>query len=221
VVGVRITGQTKSISYEHGRYLQFAYKDSPYSDSVKFRVDPTFTDEQIATATFESDFGAAHRPSWTTTAGIYMYQSGGITIADSKIEYMPGNGIYAHQCTFVIIVGNEIQFNAMRSAELKNEGVAAAGITLYKPMDRGADKQSTTGLDYRVYIIRNQIHHNHNEMLAWKLKSQPRTGPLDPHIGRYGAGIHIIDKDWIRDGEGRVLIANNVIFWNGIGAIHT
>ena len=46
-----------------------------------------------------------------------------------------------------------------------------------------------------------------------------RTGPMDPHIGRYGAGISIINKDWVA--EGRVLIANNVIFWNGIGAIHT
>ena len=46
-----------------------------------------------------------------------------------------------------------------------------------------------------------------------------RSGPMDPHIGRYGAGISIINKDWVA--EGRVLIANNVIFWNGIGAIHT
>ena len=71
-IGVKITGQTKSVPYEHARYLQFAWKQNLWDNDVAFRVDPTFTDEQIATATYERDFGTSHRPSWTTTAGVVV-----------------------------------------------------------------------------------------------------------------------------------------------------
>ena len=145
------------------------------------------------------------RPSYIDTRGLYTSTSNNIIIRNNYIHHTPGGGLRVADSYFIDIVGNEVERCSARSYS----GTHALVVTKTIPIGSS---------DYSINIFKNKVHHNYNEQYSWS----PSKTIITPRIDE-GKGISLQRNNtsaWI-NGSGRILVANNICYWNGFSGVHT
>jgi parallel beta-helix repeat protein len=145
------------------------------------------------------------RPSYIDTRGLYVTRCNNLIIRNNTIHHTPGGGLRVAESSYVDIIGNEIY----RCSAKSYSGTHALVVTKTEPI--GSD-------DYSVKILKNTIHHNYNEQFSWA----PDKTIITPRIDE-GKGISLQrnnTSNWI-NGSGRILVENNLCYWNGFSGVHT
>ncbi|PWH83284.1 hypothetical protein DIS18_01655 [Algibacter marinivivus] len=217
--GLEIFGEVNNIPLSTANALQFVYiiddvnlngtATAPTELDIKFRnEDETNDNDDIVEETdIYTNINNLEvlRPSYVDTRGFYITNSNNIIIKDNKIHHTPGGGLRVSKCEFVDVLENEIY----RCSAKSYSGTHALVITNSKPI---------TGNGYSINVLRNEIHHNYNELYSWS----PAKTKITPRIDE-GKGISLQKNnttEWI-NGSGRILVANNVCYWNGFSGVHT
>jgi hypothetical protein len=148
-----------------------------------------------------------YRPTYYDTRGLYLSDVHHIDILNNHIHHMPGGGLRVSDCEDILIEGNEINDCSRRSSG-GTHGLVVTKATSTRTSD-----------DYRIKILRNLVHHNYNEQYSWA----PDKIIITPHIDE-GKGISMqrnqttASVNW---DNGRILIANNICYYNGFSGIHS
>ncbi len=128
--------------------------------------------------------------------GILIRNSHHVRVAGNEISGMPLNGISTVESSNLIIVGNEIYENAFWN---HSQG---SGISLWHSVSNGEPPDPD---GYHDRVIGNRVYRNENKVTSvW----------FDYEVITDGNGI-IIDQGRETNYDGRVLVANNVVFDNG------
>ncbi len=128
--------------------------------------------------------------------GILIRNSHHVRIAGNEISGMPLNGISTVESSNLVIVDNEIYENAFWN---HSQG---SGISLWHSVSNG---QPPDADGYHDRVIGNRVYRNENKVTSvWR----------DYEVITDGNGI-IIDQGRETNYDGRVLVANNVVFDNG------
>lgn len=200
--GLEIEGEVENIPLSTALALQFLYDDG--SGAIKYRVQPGTSETGVKQMTFES-LRNVSRPSYTDTRGIYMSDVHHIDIIDNKVHHMPGNGLRVAKGDYINIIGNEVH-NCSRKSYSGTHGLVVTKSTSIDKLD-----------DYKIFILKNEVHHNFNEIYSWN----PGKTFITPRIDE-GKGISLQRNTeaygWM---HGRILIANNVAYWNGFSGVHS
>lgn len=204
---LELYGQVEHIPLATAKALQFVYKDE--NGEIQYRVDPQFSDddEQIASLTLPVLGSNIPRVSYTDTRGLYMSNSHHVTIKHNHIHHVPGTGLRVAESEFVDIQGNEIH-DCSRKSYSGTHALVVTKTSDNLPAQSGWD-------DYRVLVIGNLVHHNYNEIYSWV----GTKSFIHPRIDE-GKGISLQRNQMFSNG-GRILVANNVAYWNGYSGIHS
>ncbi|MEN8928838.1 MAG: right-handed parallel beta-helix repeat-containing protein, partial [Flavobacteriales bacterium] len=211
IIGFEIEGEVIRIPLSTAFSVQFVYLDAttvdpknPTLSEVLYRVQPGTSKAVIAATTFPL-LGSVNRPSYTDTRGMYLSNVHHINIKNNNIHHMPGGGLRISECEYIWIRENEIHYNSLRSFS----GTHGLVVTKAKSTD------TTSG--YKIWIERNKVHHNYNEVYSWA----PTKTIITPHLDE-GKGISMqrnqASNGWL---HGRILIANNLCYWNGFSGVHS
>ena len=197
-----IEGEVARIPLSTAQALQFVYDSL---GTVTYRVAPGTPDSVVAAMSFPKLNGIS-RPSYTDTRGLYISNVHHIDIVGNHIHDMPGGGLRVAICDYINITGNEVD-NCSRKSYSGTHGFVVTKAT-------SIDNVS----GYKIKILANTIHHNYNEIYSWS----PQKTIITPHIDE-GKGISLqrndtINGDWR---HGRILIANNIAYYNGFSGIHS
>ncbi len=218
LIDLNIKGEVERIPYSVAKALQFIYiivdenlvgtptdpapedirhRDEEGSDTTGIYEDETYPDI--------SDKNVK-RPSYTNTRGIYLSTNvNNIEIINDTIQFIPGMGVNIADGKYIKIIGNVIH-DCSRRCSVGAHGFA---ITKTKPVNNG---------DTSILISRNTIHHNYNEVYSWvhtKIIIKPRIDE--------GKGLSIQrnnSEEWI-NGNGRIVVVNNICYWNGYSGLHS
>mgnify|MGYP002712955008 CR=1 FL=1 len=219
VEGFNIHGEVDNIPLSTANALQFVYivndanlqgsTTNPDSSDIKYRNEDETNDndaivEETDTYTDISNLNVI-RPSYIDTRGLYATGCNNLVIKNNTIYNMPGGGLRVAQSSYVDILENEIY----RCSAKSYSGTHALVVTETEPIGTN---------DYSVNILRNKVHHNYNEQFSWS----PSKTIITPRIDE-GKGISLQrnnTSNWI-NGTGRILVANNICYWNGFSGIHT
>jgi len=201
IEGFEIYGEVDNIPLETALKYQFIYKDS--NGKIHYRVPQNASPEEIAKLKLPV-LKDISRPSYTDTKGIYISKSEHIIVSNNHIHHMPGTGLRAAKSDYIDIIANEINDCSRRSYS----GTHALVIHSSKSLDNSDA--------YKIRILRNKVHHNYNEIYSWS----PKKTFITPHIDE-GKGISL-QKNSLENGwkHGRILVANNISYWNGFSGLH-
>ncbi len=219
VEGFNVEGEVERIPLSTSLALQFVYiildnnltgtPTQPASSDIHFRnLDEVNDNDGIVEETdVFTDISnlTIKRPSYIDTKGLYATYSDHLTIINNTIHHTPGCGLRAAYSKFVNISGNEVYHCSNRSYA----GTHALVVTKTKPINNNGNS---------IVIEKNLVHHNYNEMFSWS----PKKTFINPRIDE-GKGISLQrnnESDWI-NGQGRILVANNICYWNGYSGIHS
>jgi len=201
--GLNIYGEVERIAQETALALQFLYRENG-SSNTKYRVAPGTTTEEVANMIFEP-LSDIKRPSYTDTRGLYFTRVHHTDLINNHIHHMPGNGFRVAEGDYINIIGNEVD-NSSRKSYSGTHGLV---VTKASSIDQ---KEGT-----KIFIIGNKVHHNYNEIYSWA----PSKTFITPHIDE-GKGISLqrntVGRGWT---HGRILVANNLSYWNGFSGIHS
>lgn len=214
-----IQGEVDNIPLSIANALQFVYiiDDSnlqgtvtaPDATDIKFRNEDETndTDDVVEETDTYTDISALTvvRPSYIDTRGLYISNSNNIKITSNTIHHTPGGGLRVSDSKFIDIEENEIY----RCSAKSYSGTHALVVTKTEPIGTNA---------YSINILRNKIHHNYNEQYSWA----PTKTIITPRIDE-GKGISLQRNNtssWT-NGSGRILVANNLCYWNGFSGVHT
>lgn len=214
-----IEGEVENIPLSTANKLQFVYiiddhnlagsTTNPKASDIRFRNEDETNDsdnfvEETDTYTDISNKKVI-RPSYIDTRGLYISNSSNIIIHNNTIHHTPGGGLRVSDGKHITITENEIYRCSVKSYS----GTHALVVTKTQPI---------ASSNYSVEILRNKIHHNYNEQYSWS----PSKTIITPRIDE-GKGISLQRNnlsDWI-NGKGRILVANNLCYWNGFSGVHT
>ena len=214
-----IEGEVTRIPLSTANALQFVYlidngslvgtTTAPNAVDIRFRNEDETNDtdnvvEESDTYTDISNENV-NRPSYIDTRGLYVSNSNNIIIKNNNIHHTPGGGLRVSDSKFVDIIENEISYCSARSYS----GTHALVVTKTEPIGSS---------NYSINILRNHIHHNFNEQFSWA----PDKTIITPRIDE-GKGISLQRNNlyiWI-NGTGRILVANNLCYWNGFSGVHS
>jgi hypothetical protein len=207
-----IEGEVDRIPLSTANALQFVYVlgngvTNPAASDIHYRnEDETNDNDNVVeeTDTYTS-LGSVTRPSYIDTRGLYISGSDNIIIKNNTIHHTPGGGLRVSDSKFVDIIGNEIYRCSARSYS----GTHALVVTKTKPIGNNG---------YSINILKNNIHHNYNEQFSWA----PTKTIITPRIDE-GKGISLQRNNlssWI-NGQGRILVQNNLCYWNGFSGVHS
>ncbi len=202
IIGLNIFGEVDHIPLSTAKALQFLYKD-PVTGEVLYRVPPGTPDSQVGDMTFPV-LGSVQRPSYTDTRGMYLSDVDHINISNNTIHHTPGGGLRVAFCEYIDITDNEIH-DCSRKSYSGTHGLVVTKVYSNNSTD-----------DYKINILRNEVHHNYNEIYSWS----PKKTFINPHIDE-GKGISLqrnAENNWK---HGRFLVANNLCYWNGYSGVHT
>ena len=220
--GLNIQGEVDNILLSTALALQFVYIDA---DNVANQYDPTAAeiiqrDEDDCVSNCQPGVTETEvysniqnmnvsRPSYTDTRGMYLSDVHHIDILNNHIQKMPGGGLRVSKCEDINIIGNEIDNCARKSYS----GTHALVVT--------KAKSTRTTNDYRINILKNKVHYNYNEIFSWS----PSKTKITPHIDE-GKGISLQRNETdtgngINWDNGRILVANNICYYNGFSGIHS
>ena len=201
IEGFNVYGEVENISLKTALEEQFLYKDA--DGNIKRRVAKGLSNSEIAKLKLPK-LTNIDRPSNTDTKGIYISSSEHISIINNHIHHMPGTGLRAAKSDYIDMIENEINDCSRRSYS----GTHALVIHSSKSIDNNDG--------YKIRILRNRVHHNYNEIYSWS----PKKTFITPHIDE-GKGISL-QKNSQENGwrHGRILVANNLAYWNGFSGFH-
>jgi hypothetical protein len=219
IEGFNIKGEVNNLPLSVANALQFVY----ILNTAVNLLDPTpaelhFRDEDCISncmpdTVVEGEVYSAlnpnnvYRPTYYDTRGIYLSDVHHIEVINNHIQLMPGGGLRVSDCEDIIIKGNEINDCSRRSSG------GTHGLVVTK-----ATSTRTTD-DYRIMIINNLVHHNYNEQYSWS----PEKTIITPHIDE-GKGISLQRNQTVPGvnwNHGRILIQNNICYYNGYSGIHS
>ncbi|TMM28808.1 T9SS type A sorting domain-containing protein [Polaribacter aestuariivivens] len=223
-----IEGEVQSIALSTANDLQFSYLNLTTDPSID-RYNPTLEqirerdeDDCIVPGCDTSQDGSLPkingddtvRPSYVDTRGFFLSNINNVQILNNTVTQMPGGGLRVSDAEDVDIIGNEVSYCSLRSFS------GTHGLVVTK-----ATSTRTTD-DYRIRILRNKVHHNYNEQYSWA----PDKDKITPHIDE-GKGISLqrnqttyeddgttIKVNWE---HGRILVANNLTYFNGFSGVHS
>lgn len=244
VSGLVIEGEVERITVADAKAHQFIYKDG--SGTIKYRVDPNMTDEQIGQQVLRAPITAT-RPSLFNTGGLLVQDSAHIEIVGCTVGYAPGTGLRCQGCDYLTVRNCTVHNSSRRSSS------GTHGLVLHT-LTSAAD--GFTGV--RVVLDSNTIRDNYNEVRETAaVGSRPSAG-----WSRSGCVLHLshwsqmllnttkstrakqvyswselktfitpeidegkgltIQKSYSNNGWtiGRVVISNNVCYGNGFSGIH-
>ena len=203
-----VHGQVDSIPLETAKAMQFVYKDD--ADNFQYRVDPPNMDpDDVNDLTLPKIGGNVPRASYTDTRGVYVSDSHHIELSGSHVHHMPGGGVRFAKCEFVYIFDNEVDNNSRKSYS------GTHGLVVTLTSDEQPREVPDGVDDYRVFIVRNRVHHNYNEIYSWVGTKDFVHASIDE-----GKGISLQRNEEFKNG-GRILVANNVAYWNGYSGVHS
>lgn len=200
---LHVQGEVENIPLATAKALQLVYRNS--SGAVLHRVDPTLSDDEIAAFDNLPKLTNVKRPSYTDTRGFYASSSHHITIEDCYIHHTPGNGLRVAYSEYVDILGNELHDCSRKSYS------GTMGMTPTYIYD---NIQNDPAGIYRLRVLRNNVHHNYNEIWSWH--------PAKPFIHTKideGKGISCERCNTWENG-GRALFAGNVVHHNGYSGLN-
>jgi len=217
--GFDMEGEVERIPLSTANALQFVYiindnnligtPTNPNIDDIRYRNEDEISDgdgiiEETDVFTDISNFDVI-RPSYIDTRGFYASNCEHLIITGNTIHHTPGGGLRISDSKYVEIYENEIHNCSRRSYS----GTHALVVTKTRPIGSN---------DYSIEIERNLVHHNYNEQYSWS----PSKTIITPRIDE-GKGISLQrnnKNNWI-NGQGRILVANNICYWNGFSGVHS
>ncbi|KQC33343.1 hypothetical protein AAU57_08460 [Nonlabens sp. YIK11] len=215
ITDLLIEGEVENIPLSTAQACQFLYREENSTESL-YRVQPGTTPEEVEQMTFPK-LNNISRPSYTDTRGMFLSNVHHIDIVGNTIRQIPGNGLRVSDCDFIKITDNEVA-NTSRKSYSGTHGLVVTNAT------SGDD----TNDDYKIFIERNRVHHNYNEIYSWA----PSKNIITPFIDE-GKGISLQRNDVDDNGtpnnpnddtgwlHGRILIANNLCYYNGYSGVHS
>ncbi|HHG84210.1 MAG TPA: T9SS type A sorting domain-containing protein, partial [Bacteroidetes bacterium] len=221
IKGFEISGEVNQIPVSTAEGLltdglQFLYlaantvdKHNPTLNEVLFRVAVGTTIQQVDTTGFPI-IGTVTRPSYTDTRGLYISNSDHINISNNLIHLMPGGGLRVSESSYITIEENEIQNCSRRSYS----GTHALVVTKAKPGTANMTDDTT----YSIKVLRNIVRDNYNEVFSWVGTKDSITPRIDE-----GKGISLQRNNlaaW-KSSNLRILVANNLCYWNGFSGAHS
>ena len=226
IEGFEVEGEVQNIPLTTANALQFVYIDgntvsnifAPLVSDIHYRDQDCVSSCTVGAVVDGEVYSSlssldVKRPSYIDTRGMYLSNVHHIEIINNTIHDMPGGGLRVSDCEDIDIVENEIYACSRKSYS----GTHALVVTK-------ATSTRTTD-DYRINILRNRIHHNYNEQYSWA----PTKTVITPHIDE-GKGISLqrnqttyntdnsINVNWE---HGRILVANNLCYYNGFSGVHS
>ncbi len=214
-----IQGEVDNLPLSVANALQFVYilntatsLTDPAPSDIKYR-DQDCISNCTAGAILDGETysvlnpNQVYRPTYYDTRGLYLSDVHHIDIVNNHIHHMPGGGLRVSDCEDILIKGNEVNDCSRRSSG------GTHGLVVTK-----ATSTRTTD-DYRISIINNKVHHNYNEQYSWA----PDKTIIKPHIDE-GKGISLQRNQTVPGvnwDNGRILIANNICYYNGYSGIHS
>ncbi len=217
-----IIGMVDSIPLSTANSLQFVYirynnmdplqgtPTAPSESDIHYRDDDEITDgdgiiEDTDSFTDLNGYNVK-RPSYIDTRGIYISNCHHVNLSNNKIHHMPGGGLRVSYCNDIEVVGNEIY----RTSAKSYSGTHALVVTKTKPSDT----------PYSITIENNIVHHNYNEQYSWA----PTKMIITPRIDE-GKGISLQRNNlnsWKSNtNSSRILVKNNIAYWNGYSGFHS
>ncbi|MDY7396810.1 hypothetical protein UMM65_16295 [Aureibaculum sp. 2210JD6-5] len=224
IEGLEIYGEVEKIPLSTALELQFLFRKDGSTNS-EYRVPKGTTTAQVeqlySTEGSLPELGKVSRPSYTDTRGLYISKVHHIDLINNVIHHTPGNGFRVSDCDYINIIGNEVH-NTSRKSYSGTHGLVVTNA------DSGIQGTEDTSTGYKIFILKNKVHHNYNEIYSWS----PSKTLITPRIDE-GKGISLQRND-IDDNEtpndksddtgwqhGRFLIANNLCYWNGFSGLHS
>lgn len=218
IEGLEIMGEVNNIPMSTANALQFVYIDAdnltgteyaPNISDIKYRDQegsiPNVIDENEVYP--DLSFVNVKRPSYVDTRGMYVSNNvHHLEIVNNLIHHTPGNGLRISGGKYFTISGNEVHNCSRRSYS----GTHGFVVTKTEP--------TLNENDTSIYIHSNNIHHNYNEQFSWA----PTKTIITPIIDE-GKGISLQRNntpEWI-SGNGRILVENNLCYWNGFSGVHS
>jgi hypothetical protein len=202
VEGFEIEGEVEQIPLDSALAYQFIYKDE--LGEIHYRVPPGTPPEVVENMTFPI-LDYAKRPTFFDTKGFVIQNSHHITVNNCHIHHMPGTGLRTNGCDYIWFVGNEINDCSRRSPS----GTHALVLDSSESLDEEEG--------YKFFLIGNEVHHNYNEIYSWSKNKSFITPVIDE-----GKGISLQrntpDDGWT---HGRMLVANNITYLNGLSGVHS
>ena len=198
-----IVGEVKNISLEHARAYQFKYLDTLGVEHSRIG-DEILTDAQIGALELDEITQNIVRPTYFNTKGLLVQSSRHITVENNTISYMPGTGLRFQGCDYFKCIGNTVHNSSRRSA------VGTHGLVVHTLTSKGTSNAT------RVFIERNTVHNNYNELYSWS----PYKTFIKTEIDE-GKGISM-QKNTAAKGwkHGKVVIRNNITYRNGLSGVH-
>ena len=204
---LHIQGEVENIPLSTAKAVQFVYRDA--NGEIKHRVDPNLTPDQINELQLDILGSNVPRVSYTDTRGVYVSDSHHIELSGSHIHHMPGGGIRFAGSEYQTIFDNEVD-NCARKSYSGTHALVVTYATDNLPREAPAGAE-----DYRAIIVRNKVHHNYNEIFSWVGTKPFVHAKIDE-----GKGISLQRNQKFKNG-GRILVANNIAYWNGYSGVHS
>lgn len=203
-----IYGEVENIPLSTALALQFLYREDGSTNTL-YRVPEGSTAQDV-----EDNYSQAgslpilnniSRPSYTDTRGFYLSNVHHIDLLNNHVQFTPGNGFRVASGDYINIIGNEVD-NCSRKSYSGTHGLVVTNANSYDSYD-----------GYKIFILKNKVHHNYNEIFSWA----PSKTFITPKIDE-GKGISLQRNDLLNGwSHGRFLVANNITYWNGYSGLHS
>ena len=244
IEGFEIEGQVNSIPLTTANAMQFAYVNASThtvhaggivpnqltAGQIRHRLnddgciaqydpaDPTYLEQYTGCLNIKND--NTIRPSYVDTRGLYLSGVAYVEVLDNEIHHLPGGGLRVSEAHAVNIIGNDIHNNSRKSYS-GTHGLVVTKALSSPPSFSPAPPASVPTLNdtYLIRIERNRVHFNYNEQYSWA----PSKTIVTPHLDE-GKGISLQRNDHANSGDwltGRILVANNLAYYNGFSGIHS
>ena len=204
---LHIQGEVDNIPLSTAKAVQFVYKDA--EGAIKYRVDPSLTPDQIDELELDILGTNVPRVSYTDTRGVYVSDSHHIELSGSHVHHMPGGGVRFAHSEYQTIFDNEVD-NCARKSYSGTHALVVTYATDKLPREAPEGTE-----DYRAIIVRNAVHDNYNEIISWVGSKPFIHAKIDE-----GKGISLQRNQKFKKG-GRILVANNIAYWNGYSGVHS
>ena len=215
IENLEIYGEVERIPLSTAKAVQFTYRLEDGGD-ILYRVDPSLNDAQIGQLELPI-IGSVIRTSYTDTRGLYMSNNcHHVIIRNNHIHHVPGNGLRVANSEHVAVVGNKVHDTSRKSYS------GTHGLVVTHTLDNlAADPDYFSSMvdideDYRAVVIGNEVYQNYNEIYSWVGTKTFITTRIDE-----GKGVSLQRNNDFKKSTSRVLVANNVAYWNGYSGIHS